>query len=63
MDKPTLNRARCRKCGDIITSTHVHHMIWCKCNSIFVDGGNEYQRWGGENLDDVDLSLSKYENR
>jgi hypothetical protein len=42
------NRAKCRKCGDIITSKHRHDFVWCKCESIFVDGGVDYIRRGGE---------------
>jgi hypothetical protein len=42
------NAARCRKCGDVIESTSVHDFVSCKCGSIFVDGGHEYLRRGGD---------------
>lgn len=51
--KITLNRARCKKCGTVITSTHRHDWVSCKCSAIFVDGGNEYLRRGG-NLEDIE---------
>lgn len=38
------NRARCKKCGDIIESRFTHEMIWCSCGSIAVDGGKQYLR-------------------
>lgn len=42
------NEIKCAKCGDIIVSTHVHDFKRCKCGAIFVDGGDEYCRWGGD---------------
>lgn len=50
------NRIRCKLCSDTIESFHVHDFKWCSCQSVFVDGGREYLRWGGE-LDNIeDLS-------
>jgi len=51
------NRARCKNCSDIIESKHRHDFVSCKCGAIFVDGGNDYWRFGGdfnffERLDD-----------
>jgi len=52
----TRNAVKCLKCGDIIESAHVHDFKTCSCGAIFVDGGLEYLRRGG-NLDDMeDLS-------
>ncbi len=45
------------KCGDIIVSKHVHDYVRCRCGAIFVDGGMEYLRRGGEDEDFVDRSL------
>jgi hypothetical protein len=42
------NRARCKKCGDVIESKYRHDFVSCKCNAIFVDGGNDYWRCGGD---------------
>ena len=36
------NKARCKICGDIIESVHVHDYKTCKCGKIAVDGGKEY---------------------
>jgi hypothetical protein len=41
------NSARCRKCGDVITSRYRHDFVECKCGAIFVDGGLAYVRRGG----------------
>ena len=50
------NRAKCRKCGDIIESHFTHDFKMCSCGSIFVDGGHDYMRWGGEAVNIEDLS-------
>lgn len=51
-----VNRARCKRCGDVIESTSVHDFVTCSCGAIFVDGGNEYARRGGFPEDFEDLS-------
>lgn len=49
------NAARCRKCGDIVESRHRHDWRSCSCGAMFVDGGLEYQRRGGdlENIEEM----------
>lgn len=58
--KVVLNRAQCKKCGDIITSTHRHDFVSCKCDAIFVDGGNAYLRRGGDIGSFIELSKYVY---
>lgn len=58
--KPIINKVRCRKCDDIIESKYRHDMVWCKCGSVAVDGGKDYQRLTG-NVDNIDTSYSVYE--
>lgn len=41
------NKARCKKCGDIIESESRNDFVYCSCGAIFVDGGNDYWRGGG----------------
>lgn len=41
-----VNAIKCKKCNDIIASTHVHDFKNCKCKSVFVDGGRYYKRRG-----------------
>lgn len=53
------NRARCRRCRDVVESTGRHDFQACSCGAIFVDGGQSYWRAGGnpedfERLDDED---------
>ena len=54
------NRARCKKCGDIIESTDRHDIKSCRCGAIIVDGGYDYIRRGfdkRENLEDLSVLL------
>lgn len=58
------NALRCKLCGDVIESTTRHELVWCKCGSVFVDGGLEYLRRGikpGLKYDDVVEDLSESE--
>ncbi len=45
------NRARCRKCQDIVESKHRHDFVQCKCGAIAVDGGTDYWRGVGDLAD------------
>ena len=52
-----MNKAKCKKCGDIIQSKHRHDFVECKCGEIFVDGGEDYYRRGANDTDNfIDLS-------
>jgi hypothetical protein len=48
------NRARCRRCGDVIESRHRHDFVSCGCRAIFVDGGMDYLRAGFDHPDDFE---------
>ena len=48
LDKEYKNKIRCRKCGDVIESTHRHDFVRCSCGAVSVDGGNDYWRVVGE---------------
>ena len=56
-----LNRVQCRECGEVLTSYHRHDYKTCGCtNETMVDGGTEYQRYGGKDLSLVDSSSTIY---
>lgn len=56
-----LNRVQCRECGEVLTSYNRHDYKTCGCsNETMVDGGTDYQRYGGLNLDLVDRSSTIY---
>jgi hypothetical protein len=56
------NAAQCVKCGDIIESNHRHDFVSCSCRAIFVDGGTDYIRIGG-NLEDIILMTEYQDNQ
>lgn len=46
-----MGKVKCLECGAILESKHRHDFVRCKCpNETFVDGGDEYLRYGGINL-------------
>lgn len=57
--KIKLNRIKCKKCGDILTSEYTHDFKWCKCKSCAVDGGKSYLRRVGNIEDWEDLSQTE----
>lgn len=61
IEQIVLNRVQCKECNEILTSYHRHDYVTCKCpNETMVDGGQDYQRYGGANLNKVDRSLTVY---
>ena len=51
-----INKIRCKKCGDVIVSTHRHDFKFCKCGAVAVDGGKDYLRRCGKREDWEELS-------
>ena len=51
------NKAKCKKCGQIIESKHRNDFVWCKCKSIAVDGGKDYLRRLGDPENILELSV------
>lgn len=54
------NRIKCKHCGDVIESTHVHDFKYCGCGKVFVDGGREYCRCGfpsGNSEDHIEFMM------
>lgn len=54
-----INRAKCRKCGDIVTSNNRHDYKSCKCKAIAVDGGSWYLKRVAQDLNNV-IEMSEY---
>jgi len=52
-----LNAIRCLQCLDVIQSRSTHDFVRCSCGSVFVDGGQDYQRVGGR-LELIDILMS-----
>ena len=55
------NQIRCKHCGDLIESKHVHDYVTCSCGKVSVDGGHEYLRRCFPSSPDEDYTeLSEY---
>lgn len=50
------NKARCKKCNDIIESRHRHDFVTCSCGALSVDGGKDYLKRCGDMKDCEELS-------
>lgn len=64
VSKIFVNKLKCKLCGDIIESKYTHDFKWCKCGSVFIDGGHEYLRRGyppDMKLEDAIEELSEWE--
>lgn len=48
------NSVLCTQCGETLVSYHTHDYKKCSCeNETMVDGGTDYQRFGGKDLSKV----------
>ncbi len=49
-----MGKVKCMECGQILESKHRHDFVKCDCpNETYVDGGNDYMRVGGSDLDKI----------
>lgn len=46
-------KIKCLICGDIIESKNVHDLVSCKCESCYIDGGNNYSHIGAKDFDKI----------
>ena len=61
LEQIILNRVQCKSCGQVLTSYHRHDYKTCGCeNETMIDGGNDYQRYGGKDLNLVDTNSTIY---
>lgn len=51
------NVAKCGACQDVIESVTVHDFVECSCGAIFVGGGKQYLRRGGDLDNFIDQSV------
>ena len=62
LEKIVLNRVQCKECGEILTSYYRHDYVKCSCpNETMTDGGQDYQRYGGQDMSKIDRSLTVYQ--
>jgi len=53
-----MGRIKCLSCGKILESKYRHDLVGCGCpNDTFVDGGNDYSRMGGIDLELIEILI------
>ena len=57
------NAAKCLNCGEIIKSKHRHDWVQCYCTTIFIDGGSDYIRFGGDTNQIELLTISENDEK
>lgn len=51
-----MGKVKCLECGAILESKFTHDFQMCDCpQQTFVDGGDDYTRIGGKNLNKVEV--------
>lgn len=53
---------KCTHCGDVIESKHTHDFKWCKCGTVYIDGGLSYTRVGFKNSTDDFIDMREWED-
>ena len=53
------NAVKCNKCQEVLQSTHVYDYVECMCQETMVDGGNEYFRYGGNDVEPLFVETNK----
>ena len=43
----------CLNCNDIIESKHRHDLVTCKCDNCYIDGGQDYLHFGGNDYSKI----------
>ncbi len=51
-------KIKCLLCGDIIESKSVHDLVFCKCESCYIDGGSFYAHIGAKDFSMIVLNKS-----
>ena len=46
-------KIKCLNCNEIIKSKYRHDLVSCKCNNCYIDGGQDYLHFGGNDLNKI----------
>lgn len=59
-----MSKIRCMVCNEVLESTFRHDFVMCKCeNKTFVDGGNDYCRVGGVDMQKIEFIVTAEEHK
>lgn len=54
-----MNAARCKGCGEVLISLHVHDFQQCQCGN-YIDGGDAYSRYGVVRSGDLQILQTEH---
>lgn len=46
-------KIKCLCCNDTIESKFTHNLVFCKCNNCYIDGGQDYLHFGGNDFNKI----------
>lgn len=46
-------KIKCLNCNEIIKSKYRHDLVSCKCNNCYINGGQDYLHFGGNDLNKI----------
>ena len=46
-------KIKCLNCNEIIKLKYRHDLVSCKCNNCYIDGGQDYLHFGGNDLNKI----------
>ncbi len=46
-------KIKCLNCNEIIKSKYKHDLVSCKCNNCYIDGGQDYLHFGGNDFNKI----------
>ena len=46
-------KIKCLNCNEIIKSKYRHDLVSCKCNNCYIDGGQDYLHFGGNDFNKI----------
>lgn len=56
-----MGKVKCLECGVVLHSKYRHDFQQCECpNQTFVDGGDDYLRFGGMDFDKIKILPNDY---
>jgi len=59
-----MGKVKCLVCNEVLESKYRHDFVMCECeNQTFVDGGDDYLRFGGADLDKIEIIKEKKDEK
>lgn len=50
-----MTKIKCKLCKTVVESRYRNEMRYCRCGEIFIDGGEDYLRYGAGDINNVEV--------